>query len=298
MTNKWKQKLISPLKVEVDDGRVDVASDRVDIVQERVSTHTGPNSANNLVDKQKTDFDRKPVSPDYQDEEVEDEEERETVAPPAKHNNVRPEADETPLIVYPSGTVPQNFGANEEQTEEQEEGVEEGEEVPPQYGPQDGVPPQLVPRPPQQGRYPLPPPPGRAPLLQRRPPPPANWRRPPPPPPAGQQYPEGAFPRNVPEEELPQEPAAPRQSPFEGPPRPRPAPANNGGILGGIGSTLSNLAGNIKCGAEDLAADARLQDEAFMQKQLDCVLDKGPCDELGANVKRKFGGGMDRWREN
>ena len=235
----------------------------------------------------------KPIN-DYQEEEEEEvEEEGETAAPPVKHNNVRPEADETPLIVYPSGTVPQYFGSNdgnrpnEEQVEE-EEGVEEGEEVPPQFGPQDG-PPQRLPRPPQQGRYPLPPPPGRAPLLQRRPPPPppANWRRPPPPQQAGQPYPEGAFPRNVPEEELPQEPAAPRQSPFEGPPRPRPRPENNGGILGGIGSTLSNLAGNIKCGAEDIAADARLQDEAFMQKQLDCVLDKGPCDELGANVKRK-----------
>ena len=60
------------------------------------------------------------------------------------------------------------------------------------------------------------------------------------------------------------------------------------GILGSIGSTIGNIAGNIKCGAEDVAADVRLQDEAFMQRQLDCVLDKGPCDELGANIKRKL----------
>jgi hypothetical protein len=210
---------------------------------------------------------------------------------------VRPEVEETPLIVYPSGTVPQYFGPNDgnRQNEQQQQTVEEGEEeeeVPPQFpqgGPVEG-PPQHIPRPPPVNRYQPqpPPPPGRAPLLQRRPPPPPpNWRRAPPPPPA-QPYPEEAFPRNVPEEEQPLE-AAPRQSPFEnGPPRPRPRPENSGGVLGSIASGISNLGGNIKCAAEDIGADVRLNDEAFMRAQLDCVLDKGPCDELGASVKRKL----------
>ena len=208
---------------------------------------------------------------------------------------MRPEVEETPLIVYPSGTVPQYFGPNDgnRQNEQQQavEEVEEEEEVPPQFpqgGPVEG-PPQLIPRPPPVNRYQPqpPPPPGRAPLLQRRPPPPPpNWRRPPPPPPA-QPYPEEAYPRNVPEEE-PLE-AAPRQSPFEnGPPRPRPRPENSGGVLGSIQSGLSNLGGNIKCAAEDIGADVRLNDENFMRTQLDCVLDKGPCDELGASIKREL----------
>ena len=260
------------------------------MVQERVSSVSGPSSVNNYVDKnveKHQNVDR--PTHDYQDEE----EEGETAAPPVKHSPVRPDVEETPVIVYPSGTVPQFFGPTEGQQQQQQtdEGeVEEQEQGFQSQYPQEneeGVPPQRFPRPPgPQGRYPPPPPPGRAPLLRRPPPPPPNWRRPPPPS-AAQPYPEPPFSRNVPEEELPLE-AAPRQSPFDGPPRPRPRPEASGGVLGSIGSTLSNLGGNIKCAAEDIGADVRLQDEAFMQRQLDCVLDKGPCDELGASVKRKY----------
>jgi len=67
----------------------------------------------------------------------------------------------------------------------------------------------------------------------------------------------------------------------------RPRPESSSGVFSSIGSSLSNLGANLKCSTEDIAVDARLQDEAFMQRQLNCVLDKGPCDELGANVKRK-----------
>ena len=40
-----------------------------------------------------------------------------------------------------------------------------------------------------------------------------------------------------------------------------------------------------KCG---LAEDGRLQDEVFLEGQHNCVLNKGPCDELGASVKREL----------
>ena len=43
----------------------------------------------------------------------------------------------------------------------------------------------------------------------------------------------------------------------------------------------------MKCKAEDVASDIRLQDEGFVRQQLDCVLDQGPCDDLGATIKRK-----------
>lgn len=42
----------------------------------------------------------------------------------------------------------------------------------------------------------------------------------------------------------------------------------------------------MKCKAEDVASDIRLQDEGFVRQQLDCVLDQGPCDDLGATIKR------------
>ena len=58
-------------------------------------------------------------------------------------------------------------------------------------------------------------------------------------------------------------------------PRPRPGPQRRPqpGIL---------------CAAKSFASEIRLKDEAFMKKQLDCVLDKGPCDKTGNLIKRMF----------
>ncbi len=75
-------------------------------------------------------------------------------------------------------------------------------------------------------------------------------------------------------------------NPPRGPPRsrPRPRPRPRPGILGG----LSNLGNNIKCKAEDIAADSKLKDRAYMQRQINCVLDRGPCDKTGNTIKRKI----------
>merc|ERR1719210_1964647 len=56
----------------------------------------------------------------------------------------------------------------------------------------------------------------------------------------------------------------------------------SGGIIGAI----AGVGGILKCKAEDVASDIRLQDEGFVRQQLDCVLDQGPCDDLGATIKR------------
>ena len=91
-------------------------------------------------------------------------------------------------------------------------------------------------------------PPPAQPAQEGRPPPPEGVRpRPPPPPPRRPPLP----PRN----------------------RPRPPPS---GIIGGL-----------KCSAEKLASDIKLSDESFVRSQLDCVLDQGPCDELGSTLKSK-----------
>merc|ERR1712001_31565 len=107
-------------------------------------------------------------------------------------------------------------------------------------------------------RRPPPPPP---PQFNRRPirPQNNNYRRPLPPPP-----PEGVRPRPP--------PSIPRRPPL--PPRNRPRPPPSG------------LIGGLKCSAEKLASDIKLSDEAFVRSQLDCVLDQGPCDELGSTLKR------------
>ena len=57
--------------------------------------------------------------------------------------------------------------------------------------------------------------------------------------------------------------------------------------LGGIIGAIAGVGGILKCKAEDVASDIRLQDEGFVRQQLDCVLDQGPCDDLGATIKRK-----------
>ena len=58
-------------------------------------------------------------------------------------------------------------------------------------------------------------------------------------------------------------------------------------FLGGIIGAIAGVGGILKCKAEDVASDIRLQDEGFVRQQLDCVLDEGPCDDLGATIKRK-----------
>ena len=161
------------------------------------------------------------------------------------------EEEEKPTIVYPEGTVPL---------------YEEGR--PPQPAQQ---PPLTV----SQVRRPPPP------NLRRPRPPPPNLRRPPKPP---QYLP--ALSRNAQEQRPPRPPPPPPRGPIRRPPPPRPRPppgsaANEKpGIIGSIGNWL-------KCKGTDAVSEVKLQDENFVRKQLDCVLDRGQCDELGATLKRK-----------
>lgn len=69
-------------------------------------------------------------------------------------------------------------------------------------------------------------------------------------------------------------------------PRPRPRPGNNGGILSGIGQGIKNIQDGIQCAASDLWADSKLQDPKFVDAQMKCLLNEGPCDETGKLVKR------------
>ena len=168
--------------------------------------------------------------------------------------------EETPIIVYPEGTPGQ-----------------------PDYSPDPPAPvfPSQNPNP----NIPYPPRRPPPPQFNRRPPRPQpnNFRRPPPPPqrqPPPKYLP--ALSRNAPpppQEQRPRPPPPPRQSRPGPPPRPRPPPPQ--GILGGI-------VNNLKCKVIETGGDIRLQDENFVRQQLDCVLDQGPCDELGSTLKRKF----------
>jgi len=177
------------------------------------------------------------------------------------------EEEPKPIIVYPEGTISGESGG--------QTGNGYDDRPAPVYPSAQPQQPQYAPRPPPQNR-----PPPRRPLR----PPPSNLRpRPPPPGPPPKYLP--ALSRNAypPQEEgdqpRPRPPVRPpprgpaRRPPGPPPPR-RPKPSRPG------------LIDKIKCKAVDLGSDLRLQDENFVRTQLDCVLGEGPCDELGAEIKR------------
>ena len=121
---------------------------------------------------------------------------------------------------------------------------------------------QFVPEPAIEGRQQPPPPPPQAgpPPPQAGPPPPQAG----PPPPHGPPPPRCTSPRCL----------RPRQ-------RVRPSKP------GGIGSKIAKWGDIAKCAAKGKLADFRLQDERFMRAQLNCVLERGPCDKTGLTIKRK-----------
>jgi len=166
--------------------------------------------------------------------------------------------EQKPIIIYPEGTVtqPNNYG-----------------ERPAPVYPAPSNKPSTPPYPPRQvPKRPLPPPP-----QFRRPPPPSNVRRPPPPsylPALSRNAPPP--PQNPPQPRRPPPPRGPPPSRGAQPPRrPRPRPRPSGGLLP-----------DIKCNAEEYAIGIKFKDKNFVRKQLDCALDKGPCDELGTTIKR------------
>ncbi len=185
--------------------------------------------------------------------------------------------EEKPIIVYPEGTIQGNAGYQERPA--------------PIYANQPG--------PPERPTF-------SAPRPIRPPGPPPNYRRPvrPPPPNRRPQFPPAAsrnaplpYPQPSPEEAGPRSP--PQGPPPPGPPQglppprrpgppprrppPPPPPTQAGGVL----SSVQQFVSGVKCTALGVAGDVRLQDENFVRQQLDCVLDEGPCDELGTTIKSK-----------
>lgn len=87
-----------------------------------------------------------------------------------------------------------------------------------------------------------------------------------------------ALPRNsvVPPQDGRQAPRPARPYP-PGPPRRRPPPQKSGGILASVG---------LDCLADKFTANIKLKDKVFMRNQINCMLNKGPCDDTGKTIKR------------
>ena len=91
------------------------------------------------------------------------------------------------------------------------------------------------------------------------------------------------------------EPTANRPLPRQPPPgRGRPRPARQRKPVPRRPPTPSFLdrvkvkVNQAKCEAKKFVSGQMLNDERFIKKQINCVMDKGPCDDTGKLIKRKI----------
>ncbi len=53
-------------------------------------------------------------------------------------------------------------------------------------------------------------------------------------------------------------------------------------------NNFKGAVGDLNCAAQNLYAEDKLEDPAFINYQMQCLLDRGECDDIGNLVKRKF----------
>ena len=90
--------------------------------------------------------------------------------------------------------------------------------------------------------------PGGVPPPQRRGPPPPQQRRPPPPPP-------------------------PKKEP---------------GLLDTVVQGVNSVLNPVSCAATNLITDEKLKDETFIKSQMDCAMNRGPCDDIGKQIRSTY----------
>lgn len=91
-------------------------------------------------------------------------------------------------------------------------------------------------------------------------------------------------PRPLPQQRRPLQPQQPL------PQQRRPAPAKQqGGILdtvvSGVQNVANGVANGVSCAATNLITDDKLSDDDFIRFQMDCASNRGPCDDIGRQIK-------------
>jgi len=87
-------------------------------------------------------------------------------------------------------------------------------------------------------------------------------------------------PRPLPQQRRPLQPQQPL------PQQRRPAPAKQqGGILDTVVTGVQNVANGVSCAATNLITDDKLSDDDFIRFQMDCASNRGPCDDIGRQIK-------------
>merc|ERR1719489_594758 len=108
--------------------------------------------------------------------------------------------------------------------------------------------------------------------------------------------------QRAPVQRLPPQQRLPQNSPIRpgrpGPPRPgqgRPGfPGNRrkptkpgliGGAIGAVGGAIGGVVKGAQCAASNFITDEKMKDEKFIEFQLNCALERGPCDDIGNKIK-------------
>jgi hypothetical protein len=130
----------------------------------------------------------------------------------------------------------------------------------------------------------------RAPAPQQRVPPPQQ-RIPPP----QQREPAQRVP--PPQPRLPQknpslrDPVRPVRPGRPGPPRQRPGgnrrKPGKPGLIGTITGAVDGVVKGAQCAATNFITDEKMKDEEFIKFQLNCAMGRGPCDDIGKEIKSK-----------
>jgi len=68
-------------------------------------------------------------------------------------------------------------------------------------------------------------------------------------------------------------------------PPPPPAKKKEGGILDTVVNGVQNVASGLTCTATNLIADEKLNDDKFIRSQMDCAMNRAPCDEIGRQIR-------------
>ena len=120
------------------------------------------------------------------------------------------------------------------------------------------------------------------------PPPPQQQPRLPPPPPPQQRGPPRA-PVEVPQPRPGGVPPPQRRGP---PPpqqrRPPPPPKKEPGLLDTVVQGVNSVLNPVSCAATNLITDEKLKDETFIKSQMDCAMNRGPCDDIGKQIRSTY----------
>merc|ERR1719195_1793029 len=66
---------------------------------------------------------------------------------------------------------------------------------------------------------------------------------------------------------------------------PPPPPKKEPGLLDTVVQGVNSVLNPVSCAATNLITDEKLKDETFIKSQMDCAMNRGPCDDIGKQIR-------------